>query len=110
MTHRGESQDPSEAKTLLSLLTTSVINAGTWNDRTMWKTGRLTDTATTMKRHKLELLGVSGTYWKQSWQKINFKRAVIVFWSRRKFHTHKELHLCCPKKHSECYLVLCTNH
>ncbi|VDP23842.1 unnamed protein product [Schistosoma margrebowiei] len=54
----------------MPLLTTRAKNfIGTWNVRTMWETGKISQIAMEMKRYNLAVLGISETHWTQAGQK-----------------------------------------
>ncbi|VDO71846.1 unnamed protein product [Schistosoma curassoni] len=50
----------------MPLLTTrATIYLGTWNDRTIWETGRVFRIAAETRRYNLEVLRISETHWTQ---------------------------------------------
>ncbi|VDP16543.1 unnamed protein product [Schistosoma margrebowiei] len=70
----------------MPLLTTRAnLYLSTWNIRTMWETERVFQIAAEMKRHNLQVLGISGTHWMQvGQQRLAMKKKMS--------HIPKELH------------------
>ena len=81
MTLHDESRDSSEVmRSMPPLLTTRAkIFIGTWNVRTMWETGKISQIAAEMKRYNLTVLGISETHWTQTGQKTLATGEVLLY-------------------------------
>ena len=63
MTPHDVSQDSSEVtKPMLFPTTRATLFIGTWNVRTMWKSGKTSQTAVEMRKYKLTVLATSETH------------------------------------------------
>ncbi|VDO93884.1 unnamed protein product [Schistosoma margrebowiei] len=64
----------------MPLLTTrAIIYLGTWNVRTVWDTGRASQTAAEMRRYNLEVLGISETHWTQVGQQRLTSEELLLY-------------------------------
>ena len=63
MNDSGESRKEARARKPRILMAKSCTKIGTWNVRTLYSTGKLAQVTNELKRHKLDILGISEMRW-----------------------------------------------
>ncbi|VDO78022.1 unnamed protein product [Schistosoma margrebowiei] len=64
----------------MPLLTTrATIYLGTWNTRTMWESEGVFQNAAEMRRHNLEVIGISETYWTKVGQQRQASGELLLY-------------------------------